>query len=108
MLNSFAFGIDDPSDNQKSTFMLDEVVAIDNGRNTTTILVHDSGPRESAAKTVYIIGLQNGSLVKSSGIFMSDGVPINGLSWYTDETYAAFRIVSNNNGASSGNGNMCS
>ncbi|XP_052281277.1 uncharacterized protein LOC127878788 [Dreissena polymorpha] len=56
MLNSFAFGIDDPSDDQKSTFMLDEVVAIDNGRNTTTILVHDSGSRESAAKTVYIIG----------------------------------------------------
>ncbi|XP_052243568.1 uncharacterized protein LOC127853261 isoform X2 [Dreissena polymorpha] len=98
MLNGFAFGIDDPSGGKDSTFMADEVVAIDNGRNTTTILVHDvASSREVAAKIVYSIGSQNGSHVQTSDIFQYDGVPINGLSWYTDKLYAAFRIVPYNN-----------
>ncbi|KAH3854870.1 hypothetical protein DPMN_097428 [Dreissena polymorpha] len=96
ILNSFAFGIDDPSGGQDNKFMLDEVVAIDNGRNTTTILVHDAASsREDAATIVYSIGSQNGSLVQTSGIFKDDGIPINGLSWYKDKLYAAFRIVPN-------------
>ncbi|KAH3845861.1 hypothetical protein DPMN_088151 [Dreissena polymorpha] len=61
--------------------------------------VHDAASsREEAAKIVFRIGSQNGSLVQTSGIFKDDPIHINGLSWYKDKLYAAFRIVPNDNG----------
>lgn len=95
MVNTFKFGIDTPatvSTSQSEMFLLDEVLSIDYGRNTTNFLVHDSGDRDDVAKQLYVVGTYNGSLVQYSDLFKFTGGAINALSWYTFGTSAAFRI----------------
>lgn len=93
MVRSFPFGIDDPVGGNDANFLLDEIVAIDNYRNTSTFLMHAHGDRETAAGTLYKVGSTNGSLVTVEDLFKFDGDAINGVSWYTDSTSAAFRII---------------
>ncbi|KAL4233306.1 hypothetical protein ACF0H5_007989 [Mactra antiquata] len=93
-VNSFKFGIDTPtSESGSPKFMVDEVISIDYGRNTSNVLLHQYGGREDAASTLYILGTRNGTLVQYSDIFKFQGAPINALSWYTYGTSATFRIV---------------
>ena len=77
------------------SFMMDEVVAVDYGRNTTSILLNTNGDgnRDKVAKRLYNIGDTNGTLIEESTLFMFDGSAINALSWYTYGTSVAFRIV---------------
>ncbi|WAR08253.1 hypothetical protein MAR_018211, partial [Mya arenaria] len=93
MLQSYAFGLDDPSGGRDAKFIADEVIAINNWRNTSTVLMHPTGTREIAASVPYTIGSLNGSLVEYGGLFDFDGNAVNGLSWYTDGSSAAFRIL---------------
>lgn len=94
MVNEFKFGIDSPvsGSSQSEMFLLDEVLSIDYGRNTTNFLVHESGSRDDVAKQLYVVGTYNGSLVEYSDLFQFSGGAINALSWYTYGTSAAFRI----------------
>ncbi|XP_053397775.1 uncharacterized protein LOC123553031 isoform X2 [Mercenaria mercenaria] len=93
MVNSFKFGIDAPgTGNNTKMFLLDEVLSIDYGRNTTNFLVHETGSRDDVAKRLYVVGTYNGSLVQYTDLFQFSGGAINGLSWYTYGTSAAFRI----------------
>lgn len=93
MVNSFKFGIDSPAEgSQSNMFLLDEVLSIDYGRNTTNLIVHVTGDRDEVAKRLYVIGTYNGSLVQYADLFQYSGAAINGLSWYTYGSSAAFRI----------------
>lgn len=93
MVNSFNFGIDSPaSGNRSKMFLLDEILSIDYGRNTTNLIVHVTEDRDEVAKRLYVIGTYNGSLVQYSDLFKFNGGAINGLSWYTFGASAAFRI----------------
>ncbi|XP_052811867.1 uncharacterized protein LOC128239310 [Mya arenaria] len=93
MLQSYGFGIDDPSGGSDAIFIADEVIAINNWRNMSTVLMHPFGTRETAASVHYTIDFTNGSLIEYGGISDFDGHAINGLSWNTDGTSVAFRIL---------------
>ena len=94
-ISKFRFGIDSYTAKTKDGylgFMLDEVVGIDNYRNTTTVVLHTSGGVDDVAKRLYTIGSTNGTMVQEADLFQFKGGAINALSWYVGETMAAIRL----------------
>lgn len=92
IIAAYPFGIDSGKGVQGKKFMIDEVVAIDNMRNTSYVLINDEGDREETATLLYNIGSTNGSVFQMADIFQFKGGAINALSWYTFGVSAAFRI----------------
>lgn len=91
VVNSFDFGIDTPV-NKSKMFVVDEVISVDYGKNTTNLIVQTTGIRDDVAKRLYVVGTYNGSLVRYGDIFQFSGGAINALSWYTYGSSAVFRI----------------
>ena len=90
---SYTIGIDSPGQaGNIQKFLVDEVVSVDNSKNTSFILVNDKGDREQVAQVLYTIGTTDGSVTRMSNIFSFKGGAINALSWFASGVAATFRI----------------
>ena len=103
VLNSYDMGIDSSTyrnmtngkllrDDKVGHFFVDEIVAIDYGRNTSSFLVHTNPSRDAPATRLMTMGTMNGSMVEHADIFQFNGSAINGMSWYTFGVSLAFRL----------------